>query len=133
MCAERNEPMNTQMMFARAVAGMAMAVLLYGLYWIAFHGEDYCWWHPEIDTVFSPGFSKAGFDKIQEGMTTDEVAELVGAPLWKTTDRDDPDMETWHFSHDGALGRWGDKAWFSYEVAFTNNHVSVKNRQIYYD
>jgi len=39
----------------------------------------------------------------------------------------------WYFSHDGALGRWGDKAWFSYEVELTNNTVFAKKRNIYYD
>ena len=125
--------MNTRNTFARVVAVAALALLLYVVYWIAFHGEDYCWWHPEIDTVFSPGFNKSGFDKIQVGMSAGEVAGLVGDPFGKIPDKLNPGMEVWWFSHDGALGRWGDKAWFSYEVAFTNNHVSAKNRQIYYD
>lgn len=125
--------MNVRRMFALIIAGAAMAVLLEVVYWIAFHGEDYCWWYPEIDTVFSPGFSKAGFDKIQVGMSADEVAGLVGDPLWIVPDERNPDTEVWRFSDDGALGRWGDKAWFSYEITFTNNHVSAKNRHIYYD
>ena len=129
--------MNARKMFVRAIAGGVIVLLLYVVYWAAFHGEDYCWWYPEIDTVFSQGFSKAGFDKIQVGMTADEVVGLVGDPFGKYPDKHNPDMEVWWFSHDGALGRWGvrwgDKAWFSYEVTFTNNYVSAKKRKIYYD
>lgn len=125
--------MNTRKILVWSVALEAVGFLLCVVYWFAFHGEDYCWWYPEIDTVFSPGFSKAGFDKAQVGMTADEVVGLVGDPFGKFPDKHNLDMEVWWFSHDGALGRWGDKAWFSYEIAFTNNHVSAKNRQIYYD
>ena len=94
--------MNTRMMFARAVAGMTMAFLLYVAYWFAFHDEDYCWWYLEIDTRVSTGFSKSGFDKIQVGMSADEVASLLGDPLGKITDNRNTDMEVWCFSNDGA-------------------------------
>jgi len=33
------------------------------------------------DTIYAPGYSEAGFKKIAAGMTTEDVAKLVGLPL----------------------------------------------------
>lgn len=97
----------------------------------SFHGEDICWFWPEIDTVFAPHFSKGKFDEIQTGMCPQDVIGLIGNPIsvaYRGAQR-----EEWGYSHDGALGRFGDKAWFYYGVLFIDGVVADKMVKVYYD
>lgn len=113
--------------FAIVVLGCCcMRFLLFG-------GETYCRWCPDIDTTFAPGFKKENFLQISMGMDSETVISLVGVPFAKQTPEPDAELEIWYYSHDGALGRWGDKAWISYEVIFRNGKVVSNASKIYYD
>ena len=75
----------TALVLAAALASIAVGVqvlALFCLYVVAFRGETICPFYPEIDTRFAPGFSKAGFEKIECGMPGNKVVDLIGPPLW---------------------------------------------------
>ena len=44
-------------------------------------------WYFEDDTVYAPGYSAENFNKIEIGMTPEQVLELVGEPLKKSEAR----------------------------------------------
>ncbi len=102
--------------------------------------EGYCLVWPGIGTAFAPGFSHRGFARIKPGMTTTEVAALIGEPLGQTYGRGSPagwatfragDV-TWGYSHDSSkLG--GDWAWLAREVVFRDGRVTQTVRWTYYD
>ena len=125
----------TALVLAAALASIAVGVqvlALFCLYVVAFRGETICPFYPEIDTRFAPGFSKAGFEKIECGMPENKVVDLIGPPLWIKPQAARTSHEEWGYSGDGALGRWGDKAWFYYGVVSDSGHVIEKHVRIYY-
>jgi len=60
------------------------------------------------DTLYSPGYSEAGFDQVKAGMTEPEVKDLLGLPLRVTAD------------------------WYVRAVTFTPQWVVSKVRKSYY-
>lgn len=48
-----------------------------------------------LDTIYSPGYSEAGFNRIFVGMRCSDVEALLGAPLSKLAE---PSREIWYFS-----------------------------------
>jgi hypothetical protein len=107
------------------------------------HFEPY----PEIDTVFAPDFTKENFEKIQNGMTTQEVTQLLGEPLrlYKNekilnlvngrgrTRQTSETAECWGYSWDGKLKGQADFSWYSYKVCFENNQVYLKLVEEFFD
>ena len=114
----------------RGILVSSLALLTLVGWWLLFHGEDYCWWWPDIDTQFASGFDRAGWERINVGMSERDVVSLIGEPYFKESQSEG---QTWYYSKDGALGHFGDKAWFSYEVLFTDKCVVGKRKQIYCD
>src|SRR4028119_184708 len=83
--------------------------------------------NPLIDTHLPKGFTQAGFNKIQAGMTKAEVLELIPAQ---------PNMKgetTWIYGCDGAAP-WGDFAWIGFQVRFDENDRVIAREQLtFYD
>ncbi len=79
--------------------------------------------NPLIDTHLPKGFTQAGFNKIQAGMTKAEVLELIPAQ---------PNMKgetTWIYGCDGAAP-WGDFAWIGFQVRFDENDRVIAREQL---
>ena len=106
---------------------------LFALYFIAFWDEDIFVLNPEIDTVFAGNFSKDKYEQVTKGMSTNDVIAIIGQPL--SIDRTQKNMgyEEWSYSCDGALGSWGDKAWFYYGIQIKNGVVEGKVTNVFYD
>ena len=113
------------------VVSIAIFLFAFFLKIIILGGEDICGWYPEIDTVFADGFSKQKFNQVNVGEHESEALKILGSPLWKESRGNG--CVIWGYSRDGALGWWGDKAWFSYELSVSNHVVIVKEINTYYD
>ncbi len=108
----------------------AGAVLLAGVLSFAPPGlERYCPLYPSIDTRYADGFSEGQFTRIQIGMTSEEVASLLGVPLTQTVGRQEV---RWHYTQDGKCS-WADWAWLGREVVFVDGRVAEKVARVYYD
>lgn len=84
--------------------------------------------NPLIDTRLPQGFTQAGFDRIQPGMSKAEVLQLVPLPepgsLYATS---------WGYGNDGAA-LFGDFAWFQLTIEFDKNgRVIKKTQRAFYD
>ena len=103
--------------------------------------ESYCVLWPSIDTVYAPGFTDAGFERVQVGMTREDVRAQIGEPL----DKDFRSVnrlrhpgyqargdEVWTYTRDGGCP-WSDWAWLSREVLFSNGRVVQRVYWTYYD
>lgn len=110
-----------------------LSLILLSVYLITFRGEDMFVLYPEIDTVFADEFSRAGFEKITIGMSTNEVIDLIGQPLSIDFRQKNNGQEEWSYSCDGALGVWGDKAWFYYGIKIKEGRVKNKIMDVFYD
>jgi hypothetical protein len=84
--------------------------------------------NPLIDTRLPKGFTQAGFDRIQPGMTKAEVLQLVPLP--------EPESLyeiSWGYGSDGACVFW-DFAWFQLTIQFDQNGRVIKKKQTaFYD
>lgn len=67
--------------------------------------------YPAVDTRFAPGYSEAAFQRLEVGMTRDEVLDRIGRPLNSLAD------PYWVYSEDGACALW-DFAWLVRGVQF---------------
>jgi hypothetical protein len=126
------------------VSAVVVAVLVGGQIVVSGVTEGYCIVWPSIGTAYAPGYSAAGFAKVEPGMTREKVVSLLGEPLGKRrgswwagpsesgnagSKRND---EVWHYSHDSsALG--GDWAWLSREVIFRDGVVLRTVSWTYHD
>ncbi|RJR16229.1 hypothetical protein C4579_00765 [Candidatus Microgenomates bacterium] len=101
---------------------------------------------PEIDTVFTPNFTKENFEKIQNGMTTQEVRDLLGEPFrtenikilevenrYARVFQAEDNAECWRYSQDGKLGDKADFSWYSYRVCFEDNQLYLKLIEEFFD
>jgi hypothetical protein len=95
-----------------------------------FGGESYCFWNPWIDTRTAPQFTEEGFDSLRGGMTTNEVAGILGPPL-AHSDASEA-IQHWRYTGAGKC-RFSDWAWLSREVIFVNGKVVRTEKRIYYD
>jgi hypothetical protein len=116
---------------------MAVSALCLLLILAVSGGERYCVFWPSIDTRYAAGYSERGFERVQVGMSEDEVVALIGRPLethafWKHPAYKQWGQMVWSYTQDGAAP-WGDWAWLSREVIFRNGRVAQKVRWIYYD
>ena len=82
---------------AKTILVASIAVFVFVGWWVLFHG--YCWWWPDIDTQFPSGFDKAGWERINVGMTGNDVIVLIGEPYFKESQ---PEVQTWYYSKDGV-------------------------------
>lgn len=100
--------------------------------------------NPLIDTHLPQGFTQAGFDRIQHGMTEAEVLRLIPPPDRSSPNfcASDPSDETfcgnkgyaWRYGSDGAAEPWADFAWFQLTVQFTQDgRVKKKTQTAFYD
>ena len=88
---------------------------LYIVVWFAW--DTVCPWDPLIDTEYSDTFNIYNIDKIKEGMTKENVIELIGDPLFvRINEEGTGKLE---FTSDGKYQRtmeknnYGDFAWYS--------------------
>jgi outer membrane protein assembly factor BamE (lipoprotein component of BamABCDE complex) len=111
-------------------AFIVVAILLTAGFGYLFVGmESYCVLYPSIDTRYASGFTESNFEKVQVGMTKDEVVSLLGDPLGGISVRS---RSRWSYTQDGNC-RWADWAWFGREVVFRDDRVVEKVSCIYYD
>ena len=99
------------------------------LFW--FHSETYCWFYPSIDTRYAPNYSERKFDSIQIGMTTNQLTELLGPPLYQM-DKPLTKVSKWCYSDDGACW-FGDFAWLGRSVIVSNGVIVSIGKTIFYD
>ena len=92
---------------------------------------------PENDTFFPPSFSKANFEQVESGMSSEKVQELLGPPLakyncisgWEPLVNSQsfitcPDnQEILVYSRDGGEYAVWDFAWHMYGVRMVNDVV----------
>ena len=100
--------------------------------------EGYCWLWPSIDTRYAPDYAERKFQRIESGMTQEQVVGLIGQPLRKQSylGRDPVRLarreEEWSYTGDGAA--WvGDWAWLSRKVVFNDGRVVQTVSRINYD
>ncbi|MBM0743471.1 hypothetical protein JOY44_17950 [Phormidium sp. CLA17] len=79
--------------------------------------------NPLIDTQLPKGFTQAGFDSIQTGMTKTEVLKRIPAPAQGL------ETNSWGYGNDGAAA-WGDYAWFSFQVDFDKSGKVTQTSQM---
>jgi outer membrane protein assembly factor BamE (lipoprotein component of BamABCDE complex) len=94
------------------------------------HSEAYCFFNPSIDTRYAAGYSEKAFDKIENGMTMEEVRRLLGTPLYEIPN--DNGTEEWGYTLDGKCG-WGDWAWLGRMVVFRDGKVEKTVKHVFYD
>jgi hypothetical protein len=88
---------------------------LYTVVWFAW--DTICPWDPLIDTKYSDTFNIYNIDKIKEGMTKENVIELIGDPLF--TGINEEGSAKLEFTSDGKYQKsmeknyYGDFAWYS--------------------
>jgi outer membrane protein assembly factor BamE (lipoprotein component of BamABCDE complex) len=109
-----------------------IAVLFFifaGLIFYTGGAESFCFFNPWIDTETAPGFSEKTFDSLRGGMSTNDVMAKLGQPLWVDQEGQ---FSAWQYTCDGKC-TWGDWAWMSRSVTFSNNLVIRAEKRIYYD
>ncbi len=104
------------------------------------------------DTAYAKGYSEEKFNRIEVGMTTNKLCELMGEPVHITPysprgityyyDKDGcetgletsplllPDLTIYHYTYDGKNER---ELWFGRMVYCTNNIVVGKRKFAYHD
>lgn len=75
---------------------LLLTVILWGLRFISpnlriegYTGLIWEWIFPNHDTVFSEHYTHEGFLRIEEGMTEDQVLEILGEPINRWTPKED--------------------------------------------
>lgn len=100
-----------------------------------------------IDTIFATNFTPEKFEQVQVGMSSTEIAALLGEPLAHdafgihdpNNDNviiapNDPRVgDCYRYSSDGKLNGQGDASWYSFLVCFKNDKVSEKQSHEYHD
>jgi hypothetical protein len=86
--------------------------------------EMLCPWNPLIDTRYSETFNVYNIDKIEIGMTKEEVINLIGEPL---NSIEDPGRDSgWtRWTGDGK-SFFGDYEWFSVSLNFLDGIMTEK-------
>lgn len=107
-----------------------VALLMLAAGWIYSHMEVYCTFWPSIDTKYSEGYSEVNFNKIEKGMTMEEVIKIMDKPL--IAERRNKKKIEYMYSSDGRCV-FGDFAWLNRSVAFEENKVTEIYKSICYD
>lgn len=109
-------------MVERFVFGFMLLALPVAIYLQCFT-ESVFVLNPLIDTQLPQGFTQAGFDSIQAGMTKTEVLKRIPAPSSGLEDK------SWGYGNDGAAVL-GDYAWFRFHVEFDKHGKVIKTSQM---
>lgn len=109
-------------MVERFVFGFMLLALPVAIYLQCFT-ESVFVLNPLIDTQLPKGFTQAGFDSIQTGMTKTEVLKHIPAP------GNELKGESWSYGNDGAAV-WGDYAWFQFQINFDKSGKVIQTSQI---
>jgi hypothetical protein len=118
------------MKFVTRIALYTILFLSVLAFWIFSRSEFYCYLWPTIDTQFAIQYSEKAFQKIEPGMTKDDVRKLLGEPIDKVIKKNG--MEMWSYSQDGD-SRLYDFAWLGRMVEFDNGIVNNTISRIYND
>ncbi len=112
----------------KATLALMVLTLSAGILFLWSNTESVFVLHPLIDTRLPQGFTQAGFDRIQPGMTKAEVLQLVPLPEHKNLE-----ATSWGYGSDGACVFW-DFAWFQLTIQFDQNgRVIKKTQRAFYD
>jgi hypothetical protein len=88
--------------------------------------------NPDIDTLYSSGYSDRQFKKVSIGMNEEEVMELLGEPFHKNTVDWAADFNViWLYSGDGASSH--DFAWKRKQIHFKDGIVVERHTGWSYD
>lgn len=109
-------------MFEKLVFGLMLLALPVVVYLQCFTESEFVL-NPLIDTQLPQGFTQAGFNIIQSGMTKTEVLKHIPAP------DNGLEGESWSYGNDGAAA-WGDYAWFQFQVNFDKSGKVIKTSQM---
>ncbi len=83
--------------------------------------------NPYIDTIFAKNFSWDKFNKVEIGMTQEQVRTILGEPLDKTNhDRNNPSYNCWKYSTDGKLWPYADFSYYLTQICFKEGIVESK-------
>lgn len=105
---------------------------------VLFSIESYFYPSPYIDTEFAHGFSWENYEKVENGMTEQEVVALLGSPFEKPAGISGPKGgcgsisgkgECWVYTQDGKSPHW-DFAWIAVIVRFDENMRADGKQQI---
>jgi hypothetical protein len=100
------------------------------LFWGYANSESVCFFDPNIDTRYAPGYNEAAFNQVTIGMTPQSVEQLAGKPLIISTETDS--TQVWAYSTDGKAP-FGDWAWMCRTVVFRNGKVAEVLHMTAYD
>ena len=109
-------------MVERFVFGFTLLALPVAIYLQCFT-ESVFVLNPLIDTQLPKGFTQAGFDSIQTGMTKTKVLRHIPAPGTGL------EGKSGSYGNDGAAV-WGDYAWFRFQVDFDKSGKVIKTSQM---
>ena len=111
-------------LFAVVVAGLAVAA--HSPHARSFgDAVSYLMFLREDGTTFAPGFTEAKFDRVQVGMSEDEVTNILGDPLQK---QPNDDRAYWRYSTGPSDGSY----WFRV-ITFRAGRVTEKDAHYYAD
>ena len=79
---------------------------------------------PFIDTKFAENFTPIKFDKIELGMSKEEVVEIIGKPLWIRREDYDTLLTSFTYTGDGKLEN-GDFAWYGSRLQFDRGDTVI--------
>ncbi len=98
-------------------------------------GEGYSILFPGIDTRYAKEFSQDKFDKVDVGIDTNQVYQLIGKPFGDPYHWFDPYVKgyVWNYTDDGGCSCY-DFAWLNkYVVIGKNGKVVMKGEVVSYD
>lgn len=105
---------------------VALAVAAYSPHARSFgDAVSYLMFLREDGTTFAPGFTEAKFDRVQIGMSEEEVTNVLGDPLQKQLN---DDKTYWRYS----TGPSGGSYWFRV-ITFRAGRVAEKDAHYYAD
>jgi hypothetical protein len=122
---------------ALVALGLTLPIALLTGFVATFCGlEMKCWWNPWIDTRCAPGFTERGFDSISNGMSKEQVRELLRQPLGTNEVRQEwypyfkaESVEEWYYTSDGKC-RWADWAWLGRYICFSSNGTVTEKLKV---
>jgi hypothetical protein len=112
------------------ITSLFIACLLIWTIYLYTHMGAYCFFRPDIDTIFACGYSDEKFDRLGEGASAAEVRRLLGEPLAESHDLDGATV-WWYTAHGKCT--WGNFAWLGRAVRIRAGVVVDKIKRVQYD
>ncbi len=105
---------------------LAILVLLLGLKLYS-SLEMHFPFNPYVDTIFAKDFAWEKFNRVELGMTQEQVEAILGKPLDKHNyGSNNPNYICWRYSTDGKLWPYADFSYYLVQTCFKNGVVESK-------